>query len=292
MATRVWLTAGAKISMAKMGHTVSEESRRKSSEKHKKRWTPELRAAQRRRMQQQWLDDRSKMICKDRSFQQTESFRKGLSVATQKYYDGLSPQQRKQRMSKLVSVPCRPEVRRKIAFAHLRENMSAESRKRLSLSKMGNQAFLGKRHSKEMREKLSMTRSLALANGTQKISVKGINGPFLSRKHHKQVWYRSSLERSWFEKLEKDESVISYQVEPLRVRYVWGGLRKTYNPDLLVFYTDGRKKLVEIKPEGEWLRTPRTLAKWDAARLWCVARGFRFCIWGYRGLRTRPRLKL
>lgn len=73
-------------------------------------------------------------------------------------------------------------------------------------------------------------------------------GFFNSAKNGKQVFYRSSMERDAYIILENDMNVASYKNEPFHIPYEVEGIIKNYVPDILVFYSDGSKILIEVKP--------------------------------------------
>lgn len=92
------------------------------------------------------------------------------------------------------------------------------------------------------------------------------------------VYYRSALELEWYQKMDVDPSIVSYVAEPFPVLYEFEGKTARYFPDLLVHYTDGSKKLVEIKPE--FIRSsPRNLAKFEAAKKYSETLHMPFEVW-------------
>ena len=79
--------------------------------------------------------------------------------------------------------------------------------------------------------------------------IKSISGRFFSTKNDNEVFYRSKLELNAYEKLESDTNVLKYIPEPMKcIPYTKDGETKCYVPDILVFYTDGEEKLIEVKP--------------------------------------------
>ena len=75
------------------------------------------------------------------------------------------------------------------------------------------------------------------------------SGMYKSVKNRSYMKYRSAYEYAFFEQLESDPNVIKYLSEPIEIRYVDVDLKKrTYIPDVLVLYKDGRMELCEVKP--------------------------------------------
>lgn len=85
---------------------------------------------------------------------------------------------------------------------------------------------------------------------TRKIKKSYISctGYFASVKNKKLITFESTLERDFFTILEFDSNVKSYEEQPMTVKYNFDDdeIRK-YTPDVLVKYTDGTKKLFEVK---------------------------------------------
>jgi hypothetical protein len=76
-------------------------------------------------------------------------------------------------------------------------------------------------------------------------------GLFHSHKNGSMYPYRSAYEYAYYTKLEKDNSVIEYVVEPFQIPYIDdSGKRRTYKPDIIVLYHDGMLEVVEIKPKA------------------------------------------
>lgn len=91
------------------------------------------------------------------------------------------------------------------------------------------------------------------------------SGMYKSVKNRSYMKYRSAYEYAFFEQLEYDPNVIKYLSEPIEIRYVDVDLKKrTYIPDVLVLYKDGRMELCEVKPTI-MLRDPNVQLKAKAA---------------------------
>lgn len=79
------------------------------------------------------------------------------------------------------------------------------------------------------------------------------------------VRYKSGMELEFYLMLDKNDSILTYQYEPVLIHYQYKGELRTYAPDLLITYIDGSQKLVEIKPEY-LLLDPQNQAKFTAAQ--------------------------
>lgn len=75
-------------------------------------------------------------------------------------------------------------------------------------------------------------------------------GEFYSKKNKSGYIYRSAYEYAFFEKLEASEEVVQFIAEPFFIPYIDSrGKKRSYKPDLITLYTDGRIEIVEIKPK-------------------------------------------
>lgn len=75
-------------------------------------------------------------------------------------------------------------------------------------------------------------------------------GKFISHKNNSTFTYRSGYEYAYFEKLEKDISVINYVVEPFQIPYIDDrGKKRSYTPDIIVLRDKGHIEVIEIKPK-------------------------------------------
>lgn len=100
-------------------------------------------------------------------------------------------------------------------------------------------------------------------------------GKYVSVKTGKVFDYRSGLEERVFNLLDEDKDVLSFDVEPFKIDYIWQGTARKYIPDIFVVYVDGRKELWEVKPKTQ-TEYDQNIAKWDAAKEQCKIRGWSF----------------
>lgn len=98
-----------------------------------------------------------------------------------------------------------------------------------------------------------MFKTMRVRAFTNRGSTTKVIGKFSSIKNGRSVWWESQLERDYIYLLEFDSDVISYQEQPLRLIYTKDDCIHRYTPDFLVIRRDGRKQLVEVKPEPKTL---------------------------------------
>ena len=99
----------------------------------------------------------------------------------------------------------------------------------------------------------------------------------------REMHYRSGYECEVYEALEHIEEVLQYEVEPIKVGYIFEGEHHHYNPDLIVHFIDGHKEVWEIKPSNQ-TDLPKNHAKWTACESYCQGRGWKFVVMTERGI--------
>lgn len=171
-------------------------------------------------------------------------------------------EEHKQKMSEIMSG-------RTYSDEH-RQNIS-EGRKKMLKAQGG--------FSKETREKLSRATIQQYINGFDPKTAH-VSGEHFSTKCDKIFWFRSSYEKKAFMKLDADDTVLSYEYESTVVEYAnpVKGINGSYLVDLLVYYKDGTKKLIEVKPNA-WLKDPVVEAKIVAAYEYAINHGMAFEVW-------------
>lgn len=98
-------------------------------------------------------------------------------------------------------------------------------------------------------------------------------GNYVSKKNGgESMHYRSGWELQIYKLLEEMGEINSYRVEPFSITYYFNGKARTYIPDLLINFVDGRQELWECKPANQ-LGVPQIKAKKAAAEEYCLARG-------------------
>lgn len=106
---------------------------------------------------------------------------------------------------------------------------------------------------------------------------RSVRGTHLSPKLGRPVNFMSLYEKKAFEILDLMQIVSGYQEQPFDLLYFYEGNRFTYIPDVLVCLTDGRRVLLEVKPESR-LESRRVQAKHAAAQVFCQNKGMFFMV--------------
>lgn len=117
------------------------------------------------------------------------------------------------------------------------------------------------------------------------------HGLYFSKKLGREIGYMSSYEKVAFEILDNDPNVINYTVQPFTIGYNYKNTRRAYNPDLLVYYKDGKEVIIEIKPKL-LLQKPKNIAKIGALKDFCKKKNYDFEIWHEDILANKARLLL
>lgn len=133
------------------------------------------------------------------------------------------------------------------------------------------------RSTKEYREKKSVWMTKRILDGYQTNSYCK-HGYFYSKKNRMKLFYRSSMEKDAYVILEKDANVVSYDVEVLKIRYEFEGIRKHYIPDILAIYRNGSKRFIEVKPSYK-LKYAVEQAKIAALKKYCGVSGILYSVW-------------
>src|SRR5947209_18110990 len=78
---------------------------------------------------------------------------------------------------------------------------------------------------------------------------RSMTGLIASRKNDRMTGFESSLERDFLLLLDFDRSVARYEEQPVRIEYAdAAGRRRTYTPDVLVYYHDDPAGSVDTQP--------------------------------------------
>jgi hypothetical protein len=78
----------------------------------------------------------------------------------------------------------------------------------------------------------------------------GYKGKFWSEKNDKEIGYRSTWELHAMQIFEQLDDIVKYEYETLSIPYLdENGYIHATVPDFLVYYRNGSKKIIEIKPE-------------------------------------------
>lgn len=165
----------------------------------------------------------------------------------------------------------------------LNKNLTEEHKLAISSSRISKGSSVGKRnpmygknHTSTTREKISLTRSIKMLNGEYNSWF--CKGTYHSTKTNKDIYFKSSWEKTALEYLDKNKDVVSFMYEPFSLAYYCDFHKRHYTPDLLITYKDGTQKLVEIKP-SYYLDAGVNKAKFDSAQKYCNDKGIIFEVW-------------
>ncbi len=104
---------------------------------------------------------------------------------------------------------------------------------------------------------------------------KNIIGKFPSLKLGRMVTFESGIERDFISLLDYTPIVARFEEQPLAIEYEHEGKMHTYTPDFLIAFRNGRRALVECKPQ-KFVGREENRRKFQAARAWCAGRGWTF----------------
>jgi len=94
-----------------------------------------------------------------------------------------------------------------------------------------------------------------------------ITGIHHSPKCPTPINYRSGWELTVALYLDQNPEVLLYEYESINIRYAVAGRYRTYTPDFLIVYKDGKKVIVEVK-RADKLTDRKVIAKATATRKW------------------------
>ena len=105
-----------------------------------------------------------------------------------------------------------------------------------------------------------------------------MKGNHTSPKTGKVSEFKSSYELKYMLQLDESVEVVTLEYEPCYVPYIDGTKVRNYIPYFLIESSDGRKIIVEIKPEG--LRDTRVnRKKREAVQSKCLEEGWIYHTW-------------
>jgi hypothetical protein len=195
------------------------------------------------------------------------------------------------------------EHKRNLSKSHARywlgKHHSSETKNKMSKARVGKKPMLGKHHSVDTKKKLSekgkgrkfsieTKKKLSKARKRtilrQKLNPGRGNlyskkGKFRSIKNKEWLFYRSTYELYVFRILEKMPMVEKYEVEPFGIPYRadFNNVR-IYFPDLLIYFKNGSKKLIEIKPLT-LVNDSINMKKFKAAKIFADIHNMTFSVW-------------
>lgn len=134
---------------------------------------------------------------------------------------------------------------------------------------VGDKNPMKKGHTEESRQKMSDTRTRLIIEGKLKIYPNNHKaGEYESMKMKKIMKYKSSWELALMKAFDHDQNVVSFEYESLRIPYYYDNHKRWYIPDFIVTFSNGTKKMLEIKP-AQFLDNEKTKLKSLAAQEYC-----------------------
>lgn len=106
------------------------------------------------------------------------------------------------------------------------------------------------------------------------VNEEGHGATFLAKLGRKVPW-DSRFEARLLQILNDSSLVATFQEQPVRIPYLWGGHTRSYYPDVAAQLHDGRTVLIEVKPIYE-VAYAVNQDKFDAGRAFAYSRG-----WGW-----------
>jgi len=97
--------------------------------------------------------------------------------------------------------------------------------------------------------------------------------------------YRSSWEKKFMKWCDLNSEIEYWTAEPFAIEYISpkDNKKHRYFPDFLIKFKDGKKRLIEIKPQSQW-NDPINVAKWESARKFCKFHNLEFVVLGQKEL--------
>jgi hypothetical protein len=163
-----------------------------------------------------------------------------------------------------------------------KQNIS-KSRKEKRISKGKNNPMYGKKHSKETIDKMSEARSKQIAEGKHNKSFHK-KGYFHSERLNKDIWYDSSYELEALKILEEDLLVVDFGRNKFRIPYVCNNIKRRTVPDFLVEYWDGKKKIIEVKPQRKIDQIEQERVKIKTIANYCMNNDLNYATWTEKSL--------
>ena len=108
-------------------------------------------------------------------------------------------------------------------------------------------------------------------------NYRSVTGRFSSLKNGRAMAFESTLERDFFLSLEFDDTVESYEEQPLTISAEIDGTARKYTPDCLALHFDGTETLYEVKYVADLEKKDDDLAlRFSMAERYACERGITF----------------
>ncbi len=124
-------------------------------------------------------------------------------------------------------------------------------------------------------------------------NYRGRKGFFYSNKNKKDIFYASSYEKRALGIFEEDNNIIFYERCKFYIPYFimneygfFGERKRRYVPDFTVYYKNGNKEIIEIKPT-KFFGTAQNLSKFLFLEEFCKENKYDFNIWTEKDLQLK-----
>jgi Ni/Co efflux regulator RcnB len=104
-------------------------------------------------------------------------------------------------------------------------------------------------------------------------------GEYISSKSNEAFYYRSSWELQRMQELDADNKVSSWEHEPFNIPYTIDRIKHRYIPDFIIRYNDKTTVIEEVGPKTLKEGTEISIAKSEAAKVYCSEHNFIYRIW-------------
>lgn len=137
-----------------------------------------------------------------------------------------------------------------------------------------NNGMFGRKHDEESKNAMSATRTQRMIEGKYKEYGRNNHrsGAYLSNKTERQCWFRSSWELAAMQYLDKNENILSWESESIRIPYRYNDNKRWYVPDFIVTFVDRHREIWELKPQ-KFCENEKTILKSEAAKKYCAENG-------------------
>ncbi len=105
-----------------------------------------------------------------------------------------------------------------------------------------------------------------------------------SQLNRNSIRWESLLEKDYIKILEFDPCVISYESQPIQIKYHFEGKERHYFPDFKVITDTYETYLIEVKPYKE-VNKKENVVKFAAARLYCKQQNWKFEVFSEQQIR-------
>jgi TnsA-like endonuclease N terminal/NUMOD3 motif len=167
-------------------------------------------------------------------------------------------------------------VHPRLGTLHSEETKQAISRQHIESGCVAgkNNGMFGRKHTDLARDKMSDVVSDAFTKGLRRPYGKNSHqrGTHISTKMNKEMHYRSSWELAMMKHLDNDIAVSSFESESVRISYFYNDHKRWYVPDFIITYSDGSRKMIEIKPQ-EFVLSEKNVLKEAAGKAFCLLNG-------------------